>query len=65
VYITDDRGSLLILKILKPLQTPLNKAHPARWKRRNKERGLKSEPKEQNPNWVTKGGVKCFEISYP
>jgi hypothetical protein len=51
--------------MMKPWQTPLNKALHVRWKRRNKERGLKSEPKEQNPNWVTKGGVKCFEISYP
>jgi hypothetical protein len=33
---------------MKPWQASLNK-------RRNKERGLKLEPEEQNPKWVTLG----------
>jgi hypothetical protein len=41
---------------MKPWQTPLvQPKHPARGKRRNKERAPKFQPKEQNPKWVAKG----------
>jgi hypothetical protein len=40
---------------MKPWQAPLNKASSEGGKRKNKERGPKSEPHEQNPKRVTKG----------
>jgi len=44
-------------KKLKPWQTALNKAlsQSAKGKRKNKERGPKSKPKEQAPKWVKRG----------
>jgi hypothetical protein len=39
--------------MMKPRQTPLNKAHKQKGKRRNKERGPESKPEEKKPRWVT------------
>jgi hypothetical protein len=43
--------------MMKPWQTPLNKAANKRGKEeeRERERGLKSEQEEQSSKWVTKG----------
>jgi len=37
---------------MKPWQTSLKQSTQQRGKRRNKERGLKSDPQERNPKWV-------------
>jgi hypothetical protein len=41
--------------MMKPWQTPLNKALSKREKKEKKRRGTKFEPIEQNVKWVTKG----------
>jgi hypothetical protein len=38
-----------------PVGAGPNKAPSEKGKRRNKERGPKSEPEEQNPEWLAKG----------
>jgi hypothetical protein len=55
-----------ILFVMKPWQAPLNKASSEGGKRKNKERGPKSEPHEQNPKRVTKGkGTNYFPEPSP
>jgi len=50
--------------MMKPWQTPLHKAPSKGGKKRNKERGPKLEPEQQNPKWVTKGqrNKSCFRL---
>jgi hypothetical protein len=40
--------------MMKPWQTPLNKAL-SKGEKKEKKRGTKFKPKEQNVKWVTKG----------
>lgn len=52
--INNNSSFSLLMSVLKPWQTSQKQNTEQTGKRRNKERWTKSEPKEQNPKWVTK-----------
>ncbi len=54
-----------VLNLMKPWQTPVNKAPKPRGKRRNKERGHKQEPQGQNPKWVSQRGKGTNRLPEP